>query len=409
MTPLRICQVCPTFPPMRCGIGDVTWRLSLALAELGSEVHIVTSRNPDSAQSPILPNGVVLHPIMPAWGWREADLLFKTLADLRPDVVHIQYEAGMYGYRNWGVGLLWHGVHVHSYPIVTTLHELWAPKIRLLSRSKFIQSLTKRGMILAIAGWSGAVLVTNEAYQAEVSSILPARLQGRLHLVRQASPFPSRPTPGFDRNTVRRTLGITDNTSVLGYFGFLRKDKGIELLLQVLEQLVRRSVPAKLLVVGEVHESDAVDYKRSLESLAMQLHVADDIIWLPYLPAQEAINMLSCSDVIALPYLDGVSTRRTSFLATLGLGLPIVTTLGQPIPSWISDAGVTLVHPDVTCLTEGILPLIAGNMPSEERSIQRKLIAQLLGWETIAQDTIQVYQWLHRAADEERDSWDHSN
>src|SRR5439155_9576018 len=57
----------------------------------------------------------------------------------------------------------------------------------------------------------------------------------------------------------------------------------------------------------------------------------------------EAVNYLAASDLLLQPYGDGVSSRRTSLMAGLALGLPIVTTDG-PLsePLWHEHGAVAL-------------------------------------------------------------------
>jgi glycosyltransferase involved in cell wall biosynthesis len=65
------------------------------------------------------------------------------------------------------------------------------------------------------------------------------------------------------------------------------------------------------------------------------------------LSAQEvAANLAACSLVVQ-PYADGISGRRTSAMASLALGVPIVTNEGpQTEALWRSSRAVAIADPD---------------------------------------------------------------
>ena len=50
---------------------------------------------------------------------------------------------------------------------------------------------------------------------------------------------------------------------------------------------------------------------------------------LGYLPASEVSAALQAADLLALPFVDGVSERRTTLMAGLSHGLAVATTIGH--------------------------------------------------------------------------------
>src|SRR5262249_59264800 len=61
------------------------------------------------------------------------------------------------------------------------------------------------------------------------------------------------------------------------------------------------------------------------------------------LPADAVAGYLAACDLLLQPFPDGVSTRRTSVMAGLALGLPIVTSDGPATePIWRKEPAVVL-------------------------------------------------------------------
>ena len=66
---------------------------------------------------------------------------------------------------------------------------------------------------------------------------------------------------------------------------------------------------------------------------------------LGYLPAPEASQAFSAADVLALPFSDGISERRTTLMAGLQHGLAVVTTVGHNTGSELRTANWLALTP----------------------------------------------------------------
>ena len=116
---------------------------------------------------------------------------------------------------------------------------------------------------------------------------------------------------------------------MLCYFGFLNASKGGEMLVDVLANLVEQSYDAHLLMIGgRVGASDPTNYAylQQVEARIEQLGLSPALHWTGHVPAPEVSAAFLASDLCLLPYQDGASYRRGSFMAALEHGMPIVTT-----------------------------------------------------------------------------------
>jgi glycosyltransferase involved in cell wall biosynthesis len=149
---------------------------------------------------------------------------------------------------------------------------------------------------------------------------------------------------------------------LVGHFGTFGRDIR-ELLVRVLTAIPQSVAPYSVLLVGPGGHEAAADIGRLRPDLATRVHAtgalrADDVS--PYVAA---------CDVMLQPYTDGVSSRRTSFMAGLALGRPTVTTLGfASEPFWKDSGAAIFAAPDDTvALADAVSRLLAD--PSERQRI----------------------------------------
>jgi glycosyltransferase involved in cell wall biosynthesis len=140
---------------------------------------------------------------------------------------------------------------------------------------------------------------------------------------------------------------------LVGHFGTY--DRHIaELLSRSLPPLLQGSNQCCLLLLG--HGSQAMRNKliASYPELTERLHATGT------LPVADLSLHISACDVLLQPYLDGVSSRRTSVMVGLSHGVPIVTTSGRLTePLWAESEAVALVPvADVSALVEAAKRLL---------------------------------------------------
>ena len=83
---MQVLMVCTEYPPIPGGIGRYTSNLTNALLKLGLDVYVVCDEKGDGQYSGLYPKNP-----------HNSDVLLKIVNDLKPDIVHVQFEAGLYG------------------------------------------------------------------------------------------------------------------------------------------------------------------------------------------------------------------------------------------------------------------------------------------------------------------------
>jgi glycosyltransferase involved in cell wall biosynthesis len=130
-------------------------------------------------------------------------------------------------------------------------------------------------------------------------------------------------TPG-NPSVLRRDLGI-DHAFVVGFFGTLRA-RLVTHLQAAVDGLRDRSSDVVVLSVGP----DGPALQRTLSGV--------QIIDVGRLPAADVSRHLAAMDLHLTPFIDGVSTRRGSFMAGIQHGVPTVATRGELTDRVLQDA-----------------------------------------------------------------------
>lgn len=97
------------------------------------------------------------------------------------------------------------------------------------------------------------------------------------------------------RVSYRRMLKIKDNELLIGSVGRLAKQKNQQFLIKILDYLIKKGIPAKLLIIG-----DGADMKK-LISITSQFELTDNVSFIGSVPNPS--DYYSAMDVFALPSL----------------------------------------------------------------------------------------------------------
>jgi glycosyltransferase involved in cell wall biosynthesis len=320
---MKVCFLTGEYPPMQGGIADHTAHLGRRLLGLGVEVSVLTTRKAVSALRPSA-SDLHLSPVINGWGlgcWRQ---ISGWLAEHRPDVLHIQYQAAAYDLGGWVNWFPWYLRWWKDRPrVVATFHDLRVPY--LFPKAEPLRWRS----ILALARYSDAVIVTNVEDEQALRQALEI---GQLARIPLGSNVDLKLPAGYNRDRWRAEMGMGDHKLLLAYFGFLNQSKGGEELILTLERLVRQGYDAYLLMIGgQVGDVDPTNraYADRVRLLIEAQGLAKRVHWTGYMSSEEVSGNLQAADVVVMPYRDGVSFRRTTFIAALRHDYPSGYTPGR--------------------------------------------------------------------------------
>jgi glycosyltransferase involved in cell wall biosynthesis len=158
-----------------------------------------------------------------------------------------------------------------------------------------------------------------------------------------------------NKSLARKSWVLSDQDFLIGYFGLLYSGKGIEYLVEAMAILKTKGIIAKLIVVGphggvtanESWNLHCQNYEVALKQKASDLAIADMIIWTGFCEESKAVQILACCDLICLPFDEGLTNLRSSFITCAQVGLPVITTLTSATDEFLQDSasGIMYIEP----------------------------------------------------------------
>lgn len=382
---MRILYVTGEFPPMRGSIGDHTARLATAVMKEGHQVGILTDTRAQDAQLA----GAEILPIIKKWGIGAWPKIANVMQ--RYDVLHLEYQAGAFG-MGWPTQLLADGMRLLTggKPVVTTFHDLLVPY--LFPKAGRLREWSVRHLARA----SDGVVATN----AEDEATLAEWGIQRVRQVPIASPLPLEVSSNWDRAAWRAKWQVEPHHKLVVYFGFVNRAKGIEALFHAHDGLLRAGQPVRVMMAGDaLGASDPSNqaYFAEVKKLAAELNLnAPWLQWTGDLSETELIEAILASDLIALPFREGASLRRSTLIMALSLGRAVVTTEPKTaIPFLKHRENILFARRDDKASFAREMALVLRYEPTLRRIEQAaQPLKQHFDWHNIAKQYIQLYEDL---------------
>ncbi len=148
----------------------------------------------------------------------------------------------------------------------------------------------------------------------------------------------------------RAKLNIPLDTPLLLFFGFIRKYKGLDLLLEAMA-LLRDKMPAlRLMIAGEFY-----DDKKQYDELIMNLGLEDKLILnTSFIPDSEIKNYFCAADLVVQPYRNATQSGVTPL--AYHFETPMLVTNVGGLPSMVPHDKVGLVaEPEAHSIAENIV------------------------------------------------------
>ncbi|WP_394838049.1 glycosyltransferase family 4 protein [Pendulispora rubella] len=324
------------YPPAPGGVADYTQSVARALAEAGDDVHVWAP--PARAPLARVP-GITLHPLPDHFGPRSLVALSKGLSEARRHAapsqrtrVLLQYVPQAFGFRGMNVPF--------CAVLASQRQDLWVMFHEVLFRRQRGENL-RLGVLAAATRLMAAALV----YRADRmfvsipawNDVLKAHVPGTKPATWLPVPSNISCMPAPERVAARRASMSQDGQwELVGHFGTYGEPIA-SLVERVFTELFARHATCKVVLMGRNGPSFAAAWS------AKRPEVKDRLIATGELSGEDMATHLAACDLAVQPYPDGISSRRGSVMASLALGIPVVSNEGMLSESiWRTEQSVGL-------------------------------------------------------------------
>jgi glycosyltransferase involved in cell wall biosynthesis len=157
----------------------------------------------------------------------------------------------------------------------------------------------------------------------------------------------------ISKETARKVLGIGNEELVVLFFGFIRKYKGLDILLEAMKLLQNhqpQTINLKLLIAGEFYE-DRKTYDEQIENLGISDSI---VIHSDFIADKDVKNYFCAADVVIQPYRNATQSGVTPI--AYHFEVPMIVTNVGGLPSMVPHDKVGLVSkPTAASLAEKIV------------------------------------------------------
>lgn len=317
---MRIAHV-STFPPLKCGIAFFAADLAKALSDAD---HYMYSLHYGGGAAP----NATAHANVNSPD--EVIALAKAISASDCDVVAVQHEFGIWG-GAWGENLVPFLDNLTK-PILSVLHTTFGPGVRPHVQCMILKRLIQQ---------STRIVLLTETAKRTTEALIRRSLTNAIVIPHGVPRFPYQEPPPLGGNGNRATLRLITP-------GFLRPDKGFEVVLKALRRLRSKGHDVSYLLAGEAQGqfSGQTIYRRKVEQLIRELDLSQVVCCdTRFLSVEEQVEAIQNCHLGVFAYQDHSQSSSGAVPLVMSVGRPVVCTPFEYAQSRSQDGvGVTLAE-----------------------------------------------------------------
>jgi len=183
-------------------------------------------------------------------------------------------------------------------------------------------------------------------------------------------------------------LGLSENDKHILFFGFIRKYKGLDLLLEAMADERIKAMGIKLVIAGEYYE-DAAPYNELIRKQGLESTV---ILKTEYIPSEEVRYYFCAADLVAQPYRTATQSGVTQIAYHFEKPMLVTNVGGLPEIVPHNKVGyVTAIDPG--SIADALVDFYS-NSREEEFVRHTVLEKQRFLWSTFVEGVMKLYKSL---------------
>lgn len=320
---MRVLMVSPEYPPISGGVGRYTSNLVNAIRKLECEVLVLSDEKGDGNYKGISPSNV-----------DNSDIILKVVDDVQPDIVHIQFEPGLYGLKLDPLNPSNSKTYLDSFyykckiPIVTTFHSGYTFK-EWMYQAMSIKKSGRTGKLgiparIIVKMWNNFINyrsfmgLNREKLKHSNAGICfsyyMTKLLGGGNIIYHGAEPAIMNIPS--KNEARKEFSLPIEKKIAVVIGFQTITKGWDLLNKV-------EMPKGWIMV--TNSAKGAYNKENIDPNFNRYNKKDDVIDLKrgYLDDKELSLLLCASDAVLLPYK--ITSGSGVMFDALAHGLPFIS------------------------------------------------------------------------------------
>lgn len=152
------------------------------------------------------------------------------------------------------------------------------------------------------------------------------------------------------KEQARANLNLPLDGEILLFFGYVRKYKGLDLLIQAFAKVAKRRPKMYLVVAGEFYD-DVQKYTKLIQELQLSDRI---LITNRYIPNEQVADYYTAADVVVLPYRE--ATQSAVLTIAYSFEKPVIATEVGGLKEYVYDrkTGILVPPEDVNALSRAI-------------------------------------------------------
>ncbi len=323
-----------SYPPSHCGIGEYTRMLITSLRSLDPGIEVYVFSDKSTRREPWLDtySGASVYPLFTRGNGDGVEKVINILSEIGGvDILHVQHDYSLYGYGCKILGVIEEAVKEKlAKKAVITMHTVHHPYTDEKQTIDFQKQLNRVDKIIVHSHL--------QEFELRNQGISPYRVE-RIPHGTLLNPY-----LGYPRMKLIENLGLEEKQvhgAIIVVPGFLKRDKGLDILLEALRILKPGRRDQTIIVAGELWDRRLLQYIEEIR------RISNTIFWEKYLDSNEILQLNALADIILLPYRS-VKFYSVSGMLHLSMGSlkPIIGTRVPKLIELYQHAPKLTIPPD---------------------------------------------------------------